>query len=123
MLFGPSRTAQRCHATFDESAESDRMDSRHIARGGLRPNEVPGSGSAGSVLSGWKAWTSNLDQTDALRSNDLAESMNLLEALQQNRLLRKKLDETRQEIEVLVEALEYARSIASCQKLRSALPE
>ncbi|HYS62549.1 MAG TPA: hypothetical protein VEN30_01830 [Paraburkholderia sp.] len=112
MLFGASRTRPTCHPESDEVAESDRINGQVSVRDRLRPKEFPGSASDRSVLlAGWKACSSNLNETGSLRSNNQVEITNLLEAIQQNIQLRKKLHETRQEVEVLVEALEYARDI------------
>ncbi|MFM0694259.1 hypothetical protein C8K18_106283 [Paraburkholderia sp. GV068] len=113
MMFGRFHAAPSRHLAFDERAERNGIDNRHVVRGGLRADNVRGFGLLGSVLSGWKACLSRDDQPDAPTSQGLAGSMEPLSANQQIAQLRRALDETRRELEVLVEALEYGRSIAA----------
>jgi len=112
MMFGRFHAAPGRHLAFDERAERNGIDNRHVVRGGLRADNIRGFGLPGDVLSGWKAWSSSDDQPDASTSQGLAGNMELLRVNQQNAQLRRALDETRWELEVLVEALEYGRSIA-----------
>ena len=80
--------------------------------GGARPDNVRSFGLPDSVLAGWKACSASDDQPDALTSQSLTGSMELVWLNQQNAQLRRALDEKRWQLEVFVEALEYARSIA-----------
>jgi len=112
MMFGRFHAAPSRHLAFDERAERNDIGNGHVACGGLRADNVRDFDLPDSVLSGWKACSASDDQPDALTSQGLAGSMGLLWVNQQNAQLRRALDETRRELEVLVEALEYGRSIA-----------
>lgn len=112
MMFGRFHAAPGRHLALDDRAAHNGIDNRHVARGGLRAENVRGFGLPDSVLSGWKACSSSVDQPDAPTSQGLAGSMEPLRANQQLIQLRRALDETRRELEILVEALEYGRNIA-----------
>jgi hypothetical protein len=64
-----------------------------------------------SVLDGWKAVGGDGDETDPLWDDTYSEITDLGDALRQIAHLRAAITQKQIEIDVLVEALEYARSI------------
>lgn len=65
-----------------------------------------------SVLDGWKAVGGDGDQTDRLWNDTNSEVTDLGDALRTIAHLRSAITQKQIEIDVLVEALDYARSIA-----------
>ena len=63
------------------------------------------------VLDGWKAALCDQSGRDGFGGNGCGEEMNLHDAIKQITALRKALLEREVEVEVLVEALDYARGI------------
>ncbi|WP_153140478.1 hypothetical protein [Paraburkholderia agricolaris] len=84
---------------------------RHAVRERYRSKEITDSPPGLSTLAGWYAYRSEPNEPGTPQDNDCIEFANLSEAIQQIIQLRESLRETREEIAVLAEALEYARSI------------
>lgn len=83
----------------------------HAVHERYRSNEIAGSPPALSALAGWYTYRSKPNEAGTPQNNDCIEFANLSEAIQRIIQLRESLRETREELAVLAEALEYARSI------------
>jgi hypothetical protein len=65
------------------------------------------------VLDGWKATQGEQDRRNSPRGKERPELIDLSDAIQQITYLQKVLQKRQIEVEVLIEALDYARSIVS----------
>ncbi|CAB3796237.1 hypothetical protein [Paraburkholderia fynbosensis] len=111
MLFGAPHRRPTCRMQGHELPEGDRPLGQHtVGRTAGLDGNLAASLTHGA-LSGWKACGSGLDERGPLRSRHLAAITESMAPIEQNILLLKKLDEARQEVEILIEALDYARQI------------
>ncbi|WP_438391791.1 hypothetical protein [Caballeronia sp. DA-9] len=111
MPFTAPRTRPICRAKLDQATDSDRINDQNAVRGRLWPKKNLGPSSDLSVLAGWKACSSTTCKTNTRGSDYPPNITNLFEAIQLIIQLRETLREKQEEVEVLLEALEYARSI------------
>ncbi|WP_027800584.1 hypothetical protein [Paraburkholderia dilworthii] len=113
MLFGVSSTRPTSWTEPHDCAESGSATGQNAIGRTMQTKGIVGSSARQDVLAGWRTCGSDPNERRPLRCRDFIEITDVTAAIQQNILLRKKLREARQEVDILIEALEYARRISA----------
>ncbi|WGS52785.1 hypothetical protein LFL96_31895 [Paraburkholderia sp. D15] len=116
MLFAthPNRSA-RCRdaRAAHAAADGERRQGQDAARGRVRRSSAGTALSGSSNLDGWKAYAAPSFESGNARRHDAVEVSNLRDAAQQIAELRAQLRDKQAEIDVLAEAVEYARGFCT----------
>ena len=111
MLFATLRTRPVRQRALNEAARSGRRNDPDAGRCRVRRHPGVGAFSGSSALDGWKTGAAHSQERDKPEAREPVEIANLFDAVQQIVRLRAMLREKQSEVDVLAEALDYARSV------------